>query len=91
MPLVIRLDTELESGLRALSSEERVPQAEIVRRLIRERLAARGRRRSAFQIAEELGVIGIDRDQRRDVAEQHSRYLRSAMKGKGAIRGKRTA
>jgi hypothetical protein len=91
VPLVIRLDTELQNGLRALSSEERVPQAEIVRRLIRERLAARGRRRSAFQIAEALGVIGIDRDPRRDVSEQHSRYLRRAMKVKGVGRGKRTA
>ncbi|MBI3376508.1 MAG: hypothetical protein HY017_32740 [Betaproteobacteria bacterium] len=91
MPLVIRLDTELEIGLRALSSEERVPPAEIVRRLIREHLAAHSSNRSAFQIAEDSGVIGIDRDTRRNVSEKHSRYLRRAIKGKGVKRGKRTA
>lgn len=82
MPLVIRLDAELESGLRRLSSEERVPQAELVRRLIRERLASRGKRRSAFEIAEELGVVGMDADPRRDVAKRHSKYVKEALRGK---------
>ena len=85
MPLVIRLDAELETGLRRLSSEERVPQAEVVRRLIRERLASRANRKSAFEIAEELGVVGMDKDPRRDVAKGHSKYV------KAALRGKRTA
>ena len=85
MPLVIRLDAELETGLRRLSSEERVPQAEVVRRLIRERLASRATRKSAFEIAEELGVVGMDEDPRRDVAKRHSKYV------KAALRGKRTA
>ncbi len=85
MPLVIRLDAELETGLRRLSSEERVPQAEVVRRLIRERLASRANRKSAFEIAEELGVVGMDEDPRRDVAKRHSKYV------KAALRGKRTA
>jgi hypothetical protein len=39
MPLVIRLDSELDAGLRALSVEERIPRVEVVRKLIRERLA----------------------------------------------------
>lgn len=82
MPLVIRLDDELDAGLRKLSAEERVSQAELVRRLIRERLAARKSRRSAFQIAEELGVIGIDDDPRRDVARKHSSYVRKALRAK---------
>ena len=85
MPLVIRLDAELETGVRRLSSEERVPQAEVVRRLIRERLASRANRKSAFDIAEELGVVGMDEDPRRDVAKRHSKYV------KAALRGKRTA
>jgi len=85
MPLVIRLDAELETGLRRLSSEERVPQAEVVRRLIRERLASRSNRKSAFEIAEELGVVGMDEDPRRDVAKGHSNYV------KAALRAKRTA
>ena len=61
MPLVIRLDADLESGLRRLSAEERVPQAELVRRLIREHLSAHAKRKSAFEIAEALGVIGMTR------------------------------
>jgi hypothetical protein len=85
MPLVVRLEPELEAGLRRLSEEERVPQAEVVRRLIRERLALRAQRTSAFEIAQALGVIGIDTDPRRDVAKKHSRYA------KQALRAKRTA
>ena len=82
MPLVIRLDAELESGLRALSAEQNTPQAEIVRGLIRERLAQRKRGKSAFEIARAMGVIGIDRDPRRDVARQHSKYVKAALRGK---------
>ena len=82
MPLVVRLDAELESGLRALSAEERLPQAELVRRLIRERLAHPGRRRNAFEIAQEMGIVGMDGDARRDVARKHSFYVRKALRGK---------
>jgi hypothetical protein len=89
MPLVVRLDAELENGLRQLSSEEHVSQAEIVRRLIRERLVSRNARKSAYRIAEALGVIGIDRDPRRDVAKRHSKYLRQALRK--TMRAKRTA
>ncbi len=82
MPLVIRLDAELESGLRALSAEQNTPQAEIVRGLIRDRLAQRKGGRTAFEIAKEMGVIGIDGDPRRNVAKQHSKYVKAALRGK---------
>ena len=82
MPLVIRLDADLESGLRRLSAEERVPQAELVRRLIRERLSTHAKRKSAFEIAEALGVIGMDTDPRRDVAGNHSKYVKQALRAK---------
>ena len=85
MPLVVRLDVELESGLRTLSEAERVPQAELVRRLIRERLANSRQRKTAFEIAQEMGIIGMDDDPRRDVARKHSTYA------KKALRAKRTA
>ena len=82
MPLVVRLDPELEAGLRRVSAEERLSQAEVVRRLIRERLAACAARKSAFEIAEELGVVGMDDDPRRDVAKNHSRHVKRALRGK---------
>ena len=82
MPLVVRLYPELEAGLRRVSAEERLSQAEVVRRLIRERLAHRASRKSAFEIAEELGVVGMDDDPRPDVAKKHSRYVKRALRGK---------
>lgn len=82
MPLVIRLSHELDSALRSLSAEERVSRAEFVRRLIRERMAARKAGKTAYQIARELGVIGMDDDPRRDVARNHSKYVRAALRGK---------
>ena len=80
--MVIRLDAELESGLRALSAEQNTPQAEIVRGLIRERLLQRKGGKSAFEIARVMGVIGIDADPRRSVAKQHSKYVKAALRGK---------
>ena len=85
MPLVIRLDSELDAGLRALSVEERIPRVEVVRKLIRERFAHPKSRRNAFDIGQEMGVVGMDSDPRRDVAKKHSSYL------KKALRAKRTA
>ena len=82
MPLVIRLDAELESGLRALSEQAHTPQAELVRQLIRERITLERRRKSAFEIAQEMGVIGMDDDARRDTARQHSKSVKAALRGK---------
>ena len=66
MPLAVRLDTELETGLR---------------RLIREHLVSRAKRRNAFTIAAEFGVVGMDTDPRRNVAKRHSKYLNRALRG----------
>jgi len=82
MPPVVRLESELEAGLRRMSAEDRVSRTEVVRRLIRDRLARRGRRKTAFRIAEALGVIGMDADPRTDVARNHSRYVKRALRGK---------
>jgi hypothetical protein len=82
MPLVIRLNPELEQGLEELSEEENTPKAEILRGLLRERLARRKQRPNAYDLAQELGVIGVDDDSRTDVARHHSRYLRAALRGK---------
>lgn len=82
MPLVIRLDAELEEGLAELSREQGIAKAELVRELLRERLSQRRKPVDAFAIAEELGVVGLDDDPRRDVAQAHSRYLRAALRGK---------
>ncbi len=82
MSLVIRLDAELETGLRALAAQARVSQAEVVRQLIRERLTLDRKRRSAFEIAQEMGVIGMDDDPCRDTACQHSKHVKAALRGK---------
>ena len=79
MPLVVRLDPELESGLRALSAEEHVPRADVVRTLIRARLATRAKRKTPWDIAVSIGVVGMDPDPRVDVAGNHSRYVKEAL------------
>ena len=40
------------------------------------------RRKTAYEIAQELGVIGMDDDRRGDVAKNHSQYLRQALRKK---------
>ena len=39
-------------------------------------------RKTAYQIAQELGVIGMDDDRRGDVAKNHSLYVREALRKK---------
>lgn len=82
MPLVIRLPAELEAGLRRLSEEERRSQAEIVRRLIAERVSRRKGQESAYAVARRLGAIGCDDDPRTDVSTRHSHYVREALRAK---------
>ena len=82
MPLVIRLDHELERGLTELSEEQGVSKAELLRGLLRERLAQRKKRPDAYAIARELNLVGMDDDPRTDVAQNHSKYLRTALRGK---------
>jgi hypothetical protein len=82
MPLVIRLDPELEVGLEELAREQGVSKAEVLRSLLRERLERRKKRVNAYAIASELGLIGMDDDPRTDVAQHHSKYLRTALRGK---------
>ena len=36
--------------------------------------------KTAFEIAREIGVIGIDGDRRRNVAKYHSKYLKAGGK-----------
>lgn len=61
------------TGLRVLSVELKKSQAEIVRDLIRDRLALRKAGKSAFAIACEMNVIGIDCDRRHNVAKHRSK------------------
>ena len=82
MPLVVRLDHELEIGLAELADEQGVSKAEVLRALLRERLERRKKRVDAYTIASELGLICMDDDPRTDVAQNHSRYLRPALRGK---------
>ncbi len=82
MPRVVRLDPELEAALRGLSAGEGVSQAELVRRLVRERLSRRSKPRLTYEIAESLGVIGIDTDRRRDVAANHSKHLKEILRAR---------
>jgi hypothetical protein len=84
MPLVIRLPADIEAGLRRLSHEEGRPQAEIVRTLIAERLTRRAARESAYAVAQRLGVIGCDADERTDTAARHAEYVRAALRSKRA-------
>ena len=39
-------------------------------------------RKTEYEIAQELGVIGMDDDRRGDVAKNHSQYLRQALRKK---------
>ena len=82
MPVVIQIDSEIESGLRATSAQTRTSRPKVVRQPAREHVALDKKRKSAFEIAQEMRVIGSDDDPRRDTARKHSKYVKAALRGK---------
>jgi hypothetical protein len=79
---VIRLEPNLELGLTTLSKVQGLSKAELTRQLIKDRIAQHQERKSPFEIAQELGVIGVDTDPRTDAAEKHSRYVKEKLRAK---------
>ena len=82
MPLLIRFDTELESGLRASSAQPRTSRPNVVRQPVPKPIVLDNKRKGAFEIAQDTGIIGSDDDPRRDTARQHSKYVKAALRGK---------
>ena len=83
MTLTVRLDAELERQLESYCRKRRKTKSEVLTALLRDHLAAaRGRRKTPYQLAREFGLIGAVTSGKRDLGENHRRYLREIIRAK---------
>jgi predicted transcriptional regulator len=84
MTLTVRLDPELEREFAALCGLKRATKSAIVSELIRTYLQAQAPRQSAFELAEAMGLVGVQ-ERAPAAGRDHSRYI------KGKLRQRRPA
>jgi predicted transcriptional regulator len=83
MTLTVRLDPELERQLESYCKKRRQTKTEVLTRLLRDHLAAASeRRKTPYQLARELGLIGAIASGKRDLGRNHKRYLREMLRAK---------
>ena len=84
MTLTVRLDPELEREFATLCGLKRATKSAIVSELIRTYLQAQAPRQSAFELAEAMGLVGVQ-ERAPAAGRDHSRYI------KGKLRQRRPA
>jgi len=79
--LSVRLDDKEAAALDALCEAQGLSRSEAVKRAIVD-LAQAARRQPFGQVARESGLVGSVRGGPRDIAANHSRYIRRALRAK---------
>lgn len=79
--LTVRLDDREAAALAALCEELGASRSEVVKRALRD-LAQAAARRPFGAVAQESGLVGSVRGGPRDLAVNHSRYIRRALRAK---------
>lgn len=81
MTLTVRLDQTLEKQFEAVCERQRKTKSEVVSALVRD-YVVRHPQRSAYEVADELGIIGCVRGGPHDVAAGAKKYVRQAIRAK---------
>ncbi len=83
MTLTVRLDNQLQEQLESYCRKRRVTKTKLITGLLHEHLsAAAGNRKTPYQLARELGLIGAFASGKGDLAQNHRRYLREKIRAK---------
>jgi hypothetical protein len=82
--LSVRLDDEEAAALEAVCQARGVSRSQAIKEAIRE-LARAQKRRPFGEVAHELGLVGCFAGPR-DLAENHSKYVRRALRAKASRR-----
>lgn len=80
MTLTVRLDEELETRLRQLAAEEGETVSEFVRKVIRERVEEKPRKKTPYELGKH--VFGRRGSGKRDLSERSEEYLREFFRAK---------
>ena len=81
MTLTVRLDPDLEKKFNAAVRRQRRTKSEVVTQLLTRYVETR-EPKSAYEIAEELGIVGSVHDTPPDLATNSRKYLQAALKAK---------
>jgi len=79
MTLTVRLDPDLEREFAELCGIKRATKSSIVSDLVREYVIANTPRRSAFELAEAMGLIGIQ-DDAPAAGRDHSAFIKRKLR-----------
>lgn len=83
MTLTVRLDPELETALEQHCKKTGTTRSHVVTKSLRKYLAQEKHTKSAYEVAEELGIIGSDNSPSPpDLARNAKRYLVQAIGAK---------
>ena len=81
MTLTVRLDPELERKFKSVCERQRRAESDVVCALVRE-FVARYPQKSAYQIAETMGIVGCVKSGPRDLAQNAKKYVIKAIRAK---------
>lgn len=84
MTLTVRLEPELEKALERHCEKTGATKSRVITKLLRDHLKQEKQIKSAYEIAEELGLIGCVKGGPKDVARNANKYLRRALRAKVA-------
>lgn len=83
MTLTVRLDPQLEEQLESHCRKLRLSKTQVITNLLHEHLSvASGRRKTPYQLACKLGLIGAIASGKGDLAENRKRYLKEKIRAK---------
>ena len=81
MTLTVRLDPELERKFESVCERQRRTKSEVVSELVRD-FVMRYPQKSAYEVADALGIIGCVKGGPRDLAQNARKYASKAIRAK---------
>ena len=81
MTLTVRLEPELERKFESVCERQRRTKSDVISALVRE-FVARYPQKSAYEVAETMGIIGCVKDGPRDLAQNAKKYVTKAIRAK---------
>lgn len=82
MTLTVKLPESLERDLDVHCKLHRTTKTEVVTKLIEQYLSLQQPRKTPYELAKKVGLIGSFASGKKDLAENHSRYVEERLRAK---------
>lgn len=84
MTLTVKLPPTIERDFEAHCRKNRLTKSEVVTRLLQQYLSLTAPKTTAYELAEELGLVGALTDAPRDLSSRHSTHVKRVLRGRRA-------